>query len=195
MGTLLFAAALYFLKTLVPERAFRPLVLLCLVAAALYFGFLERTPASTRRFRIARLSLGALYLGLATWWWLPPDVESSTARIEWQSYSESALQAAQAGGRPAVIYFHADWCIVCKELERVSLPDRRVVDASRDFVMLKADLTRTDSAETLALALRYSIWGFPTLVFIGPDGIERQHLRIEHFEAPPIILERLMKLK
>ncbi|MBI5115613.1 thioredoxin family protein [Candidatus Poribacteria bacterium] len=195
MGTLLFAAALYFMHTLVPERAFRPLVLLCLVTAALYFGFLEKTPTSTRRFRIARLSLGALYLGLAAWWWLPPDVESSTARIEWKPYSESALQAAQAGGRPTVIYFHADWCIVCKELERLSLPDRRVVDASRDFVMLKADLTRTDSPEALALAIRYSIWGFPTLVFIGPDGIERQHLRIEQFEPPAVILEKLIKLK
>ncbi len=195
MGTLLFGAALYFLKTVVPDLVFGPLVFICLAAAGLYFGFFERTPVTTRTFKFARLSLGMIFFALALWWTAPDSVATSGQKVAWQPYSEEALEQAKAGGRPAVIDFFADWCFICFEMDRTTFGDPRVVEASGDFVMLKADLTRADTFESSALAFRYGILGFPTLVFIGPDGKEREDLRVVQFEVAETMLDRFERLK
>lgn len=194
MGTLLFAAALYFLRTPLPQAVFRPLVLLSLVAAGLYFGFLEKTPVATKKFRAVRLALGAFFLGAALWWSVPGTAASSEG-IDWQPYSESALDDATGSGRPVLIYFFAEWCVGCQQLDRVTFNDPRVVQASAEFVALKADLTRAKTAEAFELKLRYGIWGFPTIVFLEPDGRERQELRVVQFLPPDELLERFDKFK
>ena len=89
----------------------------------------------------------------------------------------------------------ADWCFICFEMDRTTFGDPRVVEASGDFVMLKADLTRADTFESSALAFRYGILGFPTLVFIGPDGKEREDLRVVQFEVAETMLDRFERLK
>ncbi|RJP73800.1 MAG: DUF255 domain-containing protein [Candidatus Abyssobacteria bacterium SURF_17] len=195
MGTLLFGAALYFLRTVLPYQVFRPLVLLCLLAASLYFAFFERTPVTTKKFRIVRLSLGLVFFAVALWWSNPGKGETSGESISWAPYSDAALAQAAAVGQPAVVYFHAEWCGACKELDRLSFSDPRVVRASRDFIMLQADMTRTNSPEATSLAYSYGIWGFPTIVFLGPDGREIGDLRIVQFVPPEELLDRFRLLK
>jgi thiol:disulfide interchange protein DsbD len=195
MGTLLFGAALYFLRTVLPYQVFRPLVLVCLLVASLYFAFLERTPVTTKNFRAVRLGLALIFFATALWWSNPGKGEVSAERISWAPYSEAALAQASAAGQPVVLYFHAEWCVACKELDRVSLSDSRVVEASREFMMLQADMTRVDSPEAVSTAFQYSVWGFPTLVFFGGDGREMRELRIVEFVPPEELLDRFRKLK
>jgi len=82
MGSLLFAAALYFLNTIIPFRYFSPLVLISLVAAGLYFGFFENSPAKSLVFKGIRLAVAALFLGAAFWWGMPEGDMSSGPKIE-----------------------------------------------------------------------------------------------------------------
>jgi thiol:disulfide interchange protein DsbD len=194
MGTLLFAAALYFLHTVIPDRAFSSLVLVSLVAAGLYFGFFEKTPVKSVIFRIIRLALAALFLGIAFWWGMPSGETSSGPHVDWQPYSETVLQQAEEAGQPAIIDFYADWCIPCKELDKYSFSDSQVVELSRDVVMMKADITRGDSPEAKELIKRYDVKGVPTIVFIGPDGQERRDLRVVQFESAEEIRSRIEKL-
>jgi thiol:disulfide interchange protein DsbD len=194
MGSLLFAAALYFLHTLVPGSIFNSIVLVSLVAAGLYFGFFEKTPVKTIKFRAVRLVLAAIFLGVSLWWGMPSGQVAEGSKIGWQSYSETALNQAKESGRPVVIDFFADWCIPCKELDKFSFSDRDVVRLSKNFVMLKADLTRGNSPEAKSLLKRYDIKGVPTIVFIGPDGRERKDLRMVQFERADEVRARLEKL-
>jgi len=194
MGTLLFGAALYFLHTVIPGSIFGPLVFVCLAAAGLYFAFFERTPVSTGAFRAVRLSLGIAFVALALWWSVPDSGATSGGRIDWRPYSEEALEQARTDGRPVVIDFFADWCVACKELDRVSFSDMRVAGASRGFVMLRADMTETNTLKASALTYRYKIFGFPTIVFLGPDGQEREELRIMQFVPADVVLDRFGKL-
>ena len=194
MGSLLFVAALYFLHTVIPPRVFRSIVLLSLVAAGLYFGFFEKTPVRSLVFRVVRLFLAAVFLGVAFWWGMPAAETSSGPHIDWQPYSEAALEQAGEAGQPAIIDFYADWCIPCKELDKNSFSDSRVIELSRGMVMMKADVTRGDSPVTRRLIERYGIRGVPTIVFIGPDGREREDLRVVQFEPPDEIEDRMEKL-
>lgn len=193
MGSLLFAAALYFLNTIIPFKYFSPLVLISLVAAGLYFGFFENSSARSIIFRGVRLLVGILFLGVAFWWGMPEGEGSSGPKIDWQPYSEQLMEQ-RGSGIPIVIDFYADWCIPCKELDKISFSDPRVIDISRDFLMLKSNLTRENSPEVKALISQFGIRGVPTIVLIGADGDEREELRIVQFEDANEVLSRLKRL-
>jgi thiol:disulfide interchange protein DsbD len=194
MGSLLFAAALYFLHTVIPDRVFSSIVLVSLVAAGLYFGFFERTRVTSLIFRVIRLFLAAVFLGIAFWWGMPAGETSSGPQVNWQPYSEATLRQAVEAGQPAIIDFYADWCIPCKELDKYSFSDGRVVELSRGLAMLKADITHGDSPETKKIIERFGIRGVPTIIFIGPDGSEREDLRVVQFEPAEEIRSRMERL-
>jgi thiol:disulfide interchange protein DsbD len=195
MGTLMFGAAAYFLHTVVPDILFGPLVLIGLAAAGLYFGFFEKTPVTTKTFRAVRLFLGISFFVLAIRWSMPESAATSSDRIDWQTYSEEALEQARESGKPVVIDFFADWCVACVMLDRVSFSDPQVIDAAEGVVMLRADMTNANTPEASALAFRYKIFGFPTLVFLDSSGRERTDLRIVEFVPPIVVLDRLNRLK
>ncbi len=39
--------------------------------------------------------------------------------LDIQSYTATAMQQAQASGKPVAVHFHADWCPTCKAQEKV----------------------------------------------------------------------------
>jgi thiol:disulfide interchange protein DsbD len=96
-------------------------------------------------------------------------------------------------GRAAVIDFSADWCLPCLELERKTFADPRVRKEFGDRVLLKADLTKIASPESVALSEKYAILGVPTIIFLDAAGTERTDLRLVGFESPEKFLERLAK--
>jgi thiol:disulfide interchange protein DsbD len=82
-----------------------------------------------------------------------------------------------------LIDFYADWCIPCHEMDKRTFPDPRVVEKSQQFLMLKADLTRTGSAEVDKLTKDFKILGVPTYVFLDANGREHGDLRQVGFVA------------
>ena len=46
-----------------------------------------------------------------------------------QPFSEAALQAARASGRPVFAYFTADWCLTCKVNEKAAIERQEVANA------------------------------------------------------------------
>ena len=88
------------------------------VAAAVVLGVaLAMVGASQRRgasLPVFGLALAAIALVGAVA--LAPDpVASRTAKIAGaEAWSEGAVRSALAEGKPAFVYFTADWCLTCK---------------------------------------------------------------------------------
>jgi thiol:disulfide interchange protein DsbD len=78
---------------------------------------------------------------------------SANLDVAWQPYSEAALQAAHAAGRPVFLNFTAAWCLSCHVNERVVLKAAEVEAALRkgNFVTMTADWTNEDPAITQKL--------------------------------------------
>jgi thioredoxin:protein disulfide reductase len=187
-GCIMFAMAAYFLNPLLPEAAAGLTIPIVLLASGLYLGFVEASPIRSAGFRVARFTTAAACAAIAAALLIP---SAASAEIAWEAFSDEALAQAVSTGRPAIIDFTADWCLPCKELDRFTFSDARVLEASSRFSTLKADITSQMSEPVRALQQRFEILGAPTIVFIDSTGRERRDLRLTGFEKADRFLERM----
>lgn len=87
------------------------------------------------------------------------------------------LDAARAGGRPALVDFSADWCTSCKTLDRTVFDDAAVRQALSGVVPLRADVTAGSAAQQ-ALMREYQVMGPPTVMLFDAQGRERREDRL-----------------
>ncbi len=184
MGFVLVAMAFYFLRPLTGDVIFKWGVVISLLIGA-GFLFLSRGTAG----RAMRLSLASLLLVAGVAFAIP----THGTHVEWTRYDASALAAARASGKPAVIDFTADWCIPCKELDSRTFSDRDVAAELSRFARIKADVTTNDAANQ-ALLSQYGVVGPPTVIFLDAAGNELRDLRLVGYEPPQQFLKRLQKI-
>jgi len=85
--------------------------------------------------------------------------------ISWKDDLNTALKEAKERRKPVMIDFYTRWCRWCKELDRNTYADRRVDELSSNFVCVKVD-----AEKDMAAAARYDVRGYPTIVFLNPNG-------------------------
>ena len=96
---------------------------------------------------------------------------------------DQALRTANDSGKGVMLDFYADWCVSCKEMEQQTFSDPRVHKALEHIVLLRADVTANDEDDQ-ALLKRFGIFGPPSIMFFGPDGVERRAFRIIGYLDP-----------
>jgi thiol:disulfide interchange protein len=92
--------------------------------------------------------------------------------VKWRSIASGNAEAKKSG-KPALYFFTAAWCQPCRLLEgQVFAVPEMAAQIEKDFVPIEvADRMREtgrNSPEMLALADRYRLSGFPTLVVSRP---------------------------
>lgn len=171
-GFVLLALAVYFVAPLLPRRAVSFGYAAVAIAAAGVLGLLSPGAPTGRAFWGFQRVVGLGLLVLGTWFLLPTAHGGS---IQWETYSEVALERARDQGKPVLIDFVADWCVPCHEMEATTFADRRVAEFARVFVMLRADLT-LENDESKAITERFDVRGVPTIVLLDPNGHEVQRM-------------------
>lgn len=103
--------------------------------------------------------------------------ESATG-ANWLTDFEAAQATARAEGKPLLLDFTgSDWCIWCIRLTDevfsreafVSYADASLVLAKIDFPMKKPQSEEL-VAQNRALAEKFGIQGFPTIILLSPEG-------------------------
>lgn len=97
---------------------------------------------------------------------------------------------AQAGGRPVMLDFYADWCVSCKEMERFTFSDPRVQARLKDVILLQADVT-SNTADDVALLKRFGLFGPPGILFFDRQGKEVPGIRVIGYLEPERFLKTL----
>ncbi len=105
----------------------------------------------------------------------PPAAE---ARLPlWHDRLEDGLAQAAREHKPVFVDFRADWCTICKELERDVFPHPTVAAVLHKYVLVKIDAT-TPPPPVKAVLERFGVVGLPTLVILDLGGRERADLRV-----------------
>ena len=177
-GTALFAAALYYLKNVVPALArfgsgkmVFAIEMAGLVATGILLGAVHASfhgGAAERARKALGVALATLGLFGATNYLLAPKGDIALA---WMTDEPAAVAASLAARRPLLVDFGASWCLPCREFEvRVfSRPD--VAEAMQRFTLLRVDLSREDEDPALGqLKSKYGAETLPAIRIVSPDG-------------------------
>jgi len=107
----------------------------------------------------------------------------------------AALDAriAKADGKVVMLDFYADWCISCKEMERLTFSDPAIRARLDQAVLLQADVTPND-AEDKALLQRYQLFGPPAILFFDAQGRELSDLRVVGYQDAARFAETLSRV-
>lgn len=191
-GILLIGVAVYFLvpqaKSASDQLGFFLGVLA--IFGGLLLGFLERGQYSGS-FKIIRTLLGCLMIVVGIFM-VQRAIHIPAEKIEWISYTNRTIEQSAERRRPILLEFTADWCAVCKELDRKTYNDERVVKVSREFTMIKVDCTSSDST-CARQAKKFNVSGLPTIIFFSPKGNELHNLRVVGFIGPDELMKKMKK--
>ncbi|MGC9365307.1 MAG: cytochrome c biogenesis protein CcdA [Fidelibacterota bacterium] len=190
-GLVLLGMALYFLQPLIPEGIYAWIFPLYMIGSGVYLLMFNRAGENTRGFVLLKRLIAVAVIIAGTWFLKPEPMAAE--EMAWQSYSETAYKAALKSGQPVIIDFSADWCIPCKEMDKLTFTDPAIIDFSRKFQLLKVDLTASANSEIMRLRERFDIRGVPTILFIDKEGNELPDLRTLGFEKPQLFLEKMKK--
>nr|WP_217346537.1 protein-disulfide reductase DsbD [Noviherbaspirillum sp. L7-7A]MBV0880993.1 protein-disulfide reductase DsbD [Noviherbaspirillum sp. L7-7A] len=103
---------------------------------------------------------------------------------------DAALAQAKAQGKPAMLDFYADWCVSCKEMEKLTFTDARVRQQFEGMVLLQADVT-ANNADDRALLKRFRLFGPPGIILFGKDGVETTQGRVIGYQDADRFLRSL----
>jgi thiol:disulfide interchange protein len=115
--------------------------------------------------------------------------------IEWEPYSEEAVEQAKQSGNPVFIDFTAAWCLSCQVNEQVAFSSEEVQNKFKELNIqtFKADWTSYDEKITKALA-KYGRNSVPLyIVYSGKNSEEPKIL--PEIITPGIILDALKSLE
>ncbi|WP_250507568.1 protein-disulfide reductase DsbD [Caballeronia sp. GAFFF3] len=99
--------------------------------------------------------------------------------------------AVKAAARPAMLDFYADWCVSCKEMEKLTFSDARVQARLAQLNLLRADVTANNTNDQILLK-RFKLFGPPGIIFFDAQGNEVA--RVVGYESADTFLKSLDKL-
>ncbi len=194
-GFVMLWAVVWILQPLLGSDVYHLSVGLVVVAAVVYLGGLDALVAEsgvlqrTKRFAgLAALALGMVYLVLGLGGLLGLELGgkggASQQGIRFIESDTQGLDAALASGQPVLVSFHAEWCGVCKQLDRTTFRDPEVVQEASRFIALKVDFDANAD-----LANRYRVINVPTTLVFAPGESARPRSLVGKVSAEELLAE------
>lgn len=183
-GLLLLAVALWIISPVLPALVEQ------LAWAALAIG---SGAYLLRQGRLAKLAgAAALLAGVALVVGLAIGQRGTQPPTAWARVASAAEldDKLRTAGRPVMLDFYADWCVSCKEMEKLTLTDTRVRKELENVLLLQADVTAASPADR-ELLKRFSLFGPPGIIFFDASGHEIPGLRVIGYQPPERFLKTL----
>jgi thiol-disulfide isomerase/thioredoxin len=97
----------------------------------------------------------------------PTDIKAAGnhKKIDYADDIADARARAKTSGKPVIIFFHAEWCSLCRKMRRITLKNEAVLGPAQSFEWVEVDIDRN-----LSLAREYRVEAIPQLQIIDADG-------------------------
>ncbi len=127
----------------------------------------------------------AFYLGALVGFTDDRPVMMGEQRIEWLSSEKEALALARAEHKPVMMEFTASWCPPCQKLEDDFFSQAKIVGLGMMTAPLRVDAS-AETPQVRRLIQKYGVFGWPTVIFLAPDGRPMKELRVNDFNPEAI---------
>ena len=88
---------------------------------------------------------------------------------------EQTLTTASKDNKITLLYFTADWCVSCRQLEKETFTNETLIGLLAEINTVKADVSLNNERDQ-ALMSKYSIFGPPTMLIFNISGDEQKNL-------------------
>ncbi|WP_371326553.1 protein-disulfide reductase DsbD [Collimonas sp. OK412] len=116
-----------------------------------------------------------------------------TQFVRVKSVAELDAALAQTNGKPALLDFYADWCVSCKEMEKLTFTDPRVQARFGEMILLQIDVT-ANNADDKAMLKRFNLFGPPGIILFDGQGQEVPRGRVIGYQNADKFLQSLSVL-
>jgi thioredoxin:protein disulfide reductase len=192
-GLMMLGLALYTAQPLMSAELYEIVFPLFLVLAGAFLILVDRKAISAPTYTrikyviaIAGIIWGSMNLHFGE------EPQSPAGKYEWQMLQTQSLidaSVAKSKDKPTIIDFYADWCAQCKELDKYTYIDPKIIELSKKFNNIKVDLTKGDKE----IEGKFKIQGLPVVAFIDKNGKEREDLRVTGFLKPEEFIKVMEK--
>ncbi|CAN7297858.1 protein-disulfide reductase DsbD [Pseudoduganella sp. LjRoot289] len=115
--------------------------------------------------------------------------EPRFARIRNVAELETVLAAAK---EPVLLDFYADWCVACKEMERMTFSKAAVSAEMKKMRLIQVDVT-ANNADDRALMKKFSLFGPPGIILFDANGKEIPQGRLIGYIPPEPFIQQLQR--
>ncbi len=94
------------------------------------------------------------------------DEGADDTKVEWREWSEAAFETAERTGKPVLLALVTPWSAECRRMDTQTYSEPRIAANINDgFVPVRVDADRRPRIRE-----RYNMGGFPSTVFLTPEG-------------------------
>ncbi len=200
-GVLMLGMALWMISPVIPAWLQMAGWALLLLAYAGYLLWIQRSGLLAKAFGLLFGLLGAIQLvGVATG---GRDVYAPLAHLlgtqvhgasfqRVRTVAELDAALAQNKGKTAMLDFYADWCVSCKEMEKLTFTDPAVKAKMEAMLLLQVDVT-ANNEDDKALLKRFGLFGPPGIIFFNQQAQEIAGSRVVGYQNAEKFLQSLSK--
>jgi uncharacterized protein YyaL (SSP411 family) len=94
------------------------------------------------------------------------DNEEQMSAIQWQEWTDETFETARSDDKPILLFIVASWCRWCKTMDQETFSDPAVKEElDKGFIPIRVDKDRRPDINA-----RYNMEGWPSTVFLTPEG-------------------------
>ncbi|RPI12609.1 MAG: protein-disulfide reductase DsbD [Ignavibacteriae bacterium] len=180
-GIIMLGLALYTAQPLISTRVYEIIFPVFLILGGAYLILVDRKAINATTYTRIKYTLAIIgIIWGASNLHFGEEPQVMAGKLDWQNLmtqTEINGSIAKASDKPTMIDFYADWCAQCKELDKYTYVDPKVIELSKKFNNIKVDLTKGDKE----IESKYKILGLPVVTFIDNKGNELTELRVTGF--------------
>lgn len=212
-GVLLLALAIWIIQPLLPSSVQMLLWGILLVLSASYLRVLESLPHNARGSHKLLKGVGLLALLLGAAYLIgalsgardvlrPLDAVCAVCKADTLSppafsrivdLAELDRRLKQANGKIVMLDFYADWCVSCKEMERLTFADPAIQARLKSAIVLQADVTANSQSDK-DLLKKFGLYGPPGILFFDAKGREMSDFRVVGYQNAVLFMKTLQRV-
>jgi len=174
-GVMLFGVCFYFLANIAPTHITLWSIAIFMLFIGLYY-LLSIKPFDTKLWKIFKNFVGigccalSIFVGFKAYKETYMSTKIKKEDRFWLTNYQKATELAKKTNKKLFIDFYANWCTLCKSIDKKMFQDKTVRKALEEkFVNLKVDGTNPSNEPFATLHKKYKIIGFPTFLLVDPE--------------------------